>query len=134
MNEMNDLELLLNSWAPRRPSPKLRRRIFDAPPAVAVHAARITPQALTPRFIWLAPAAACLLLVVAIVSQRNGPGFRVASASPLIGTILSNQSYAAFIPSRFQTEQNSLRNTFEWTNLSRSATTQGFLSPMKEND
>lgn len=130
---MNDLELLLNSWAPRRPSPKLRRRIFDAPPAAAVHAARM-PQALTPRFIWLAPAAACLLLVVAIVSQRNGPGFtRQASAMPMIGMI-SNQSYAAFIPSRFQTEQNSLRNTFEWTNLSRSATTQGFLSPMKEND
>ena len=53
---------------------------------------------------------------------------------PILAVILSNQSYAAYLPSSFQPEQNSLRNTFEWTNLSRSATSKGLRSPMKEND
>ena len=131
---MNDLELLLNSWAPRRPSPNLRQRIFAnlAGHPDDVHASRLTPHS---PFLWLAPAAACLLLALAIVGQRNGPSFaRPANSMPIMAVILSYQSYAAFLPSGFQPGQNSLRNTFEWTNLSRSATTKGFLSPMKEND
>ena len=137
MNEMNDLEMLLNSWAPRRPSPKLRRRIFADPLARAceAHASPITPEGPTLRFIWLAPAAACLLLALAIVGQRNGAPFpHPTNSMPIMAVILSNQSYAAYLPSSFQPEQNSLRNTFEWTNRSRSTTSKGSLSPMKEND
>ena len=141
MNEMNDLEMLLNSWAPRRPSPKVSRRLFagEHPGLVAPKSDEggsvIAHDAPGPRFLWLAPAAACLLLALAIVGQRNGSSFpHPTNSMPIMAVILSNQSYAAYLPSSFQPEQNSLRNTFEWTNLSPSATSKGLLSPMKEND
>ena len=138
---MNDLEMLLNSWAPRRPSPKLSQRLFaGARQGIAssksdASGSLIPHHAPAPRFLWLAPAAACLLLCLAIVGQRNGSSFsRSTNSMPILAVILSNQSYAAYLPSSFQPEQNSLRNTFEWTNLSRSATSKGLRSPMKEND
>src|ERR1051326_4562759 len=128
MNEMNDLEMLLNSWAPRPPSPKLRQRLFERS-----HAALVAPESgggspitlhaprSTLHGFWLAPAAACLLLCLAIVGQRNGSSLAHPTNSPaIVAMILSNQSYAAYLPSSFQPEQNSLRNTFEWTNRSRS--------------
>jgi len=82
----------------------------------------------------MAPAMACLLLSLVIVGQSSGAGFsRSTNSMPIVAMILSNQSYAC-IPSSFHQEQNSLRNTFEWTNLSPTAAVKAGLSPMKEND
>ena len=143
MNEMNDFEMQLRSLAPRRPSAKLRSRIFatnrkaglaqqsDAPgaccvlripfsgvvDAVSAMAHRLKPKS----FRWLAPAMAGLFLTCILLNQRNAPMASPATA-PLIAMILSsNQSAAAYLPGSFQREQNRLpSDTFEWTNAGSS--------------
>src|SRR4030095_13291795 len=102
MKEMNDLEMQLRSWAPRRPSAKVKERIFAdqttegrafvgsrgrsphlaksaefAPvhPIIllADYASRIA-QSLKPRsFRWLAPAMAGLFLTCILFDPRAGP-------------------------------------------------------------
>lgn len=53
----------------------------------------------------------------------------------MVAMILSNQSYAAYLPGSFEHQHNSFRaDTFEWTNGSRSTSSMGSLSPMKGND
>ncbi len=126
---MNDLEKQLYSWAPRRPSAKLKRRLFGSSTAQT--------EPLAPfQLGWLAPAAACCLIAFAIFGQRNSAYLpRSATAGPMVAMILSNQSYAAYLPGSFQREQNGLpKDTFEWTNGSGSTPTMRSLSPMKAND
>src|SRR5689334_3971853 len=129
MNEMNEWETQLRSWAPRRPSAKLRARLFARP---------VTPTPPRPAFTigWLAPAGACLLLAFVILGQRSGAALRpVAKGSPLVAMILSNQSYAAYLPGSFAHGQNvPPRDSFEWTNGSSSTSTMRFVSPLKAND
>ena len=75
MNEMKDLETQLRSWAPRRPSPKLAKRLFagaaasssaNGPPAVTRH------ESPPFRLSWLAPAVAAVLLMCVLFNQRGG--------------------------------------------------------------
>jgi hypothetical protein len=106
---MNLLENQLRSWRPRRPSPKLKRRIFGA-------AAR--REAVTLSLRWLAPAAACLLLALTIVKQ--GPGFAVGSSGtgPLLGVISSNLIYTNVVPHNGSSGDNRVFPAkFDWTNL-----------------
>jgi hypothetical protein len=106
MNEMKPLEAQLKSWMPRRPSAALERKLFGAP------APRPPPARC---FGWLAPAAACLLVVGAMVHQRGGTTLSIApDHEELVAMSLSNQSYAAYLPGSFQREQNRW-DTFEWT-------------------
>jgi len=155
MNEMNDLEMQLRSWAPRRPSAKVRERIFErqtteakgsrgrsphlacgvlrVPFADVFHAVSAMARALKPAsFRWLAPAMAGLFLTCIILNQRNAPMASPATA-PLIAMILSsNQSAAAYLPGSFQREQNRLpSDTFEWTNGSGSTSSISSLSESK---
>ena len=136
MNEMKPLETLLRSWAPRRPSARLNRRLFASHLAAGNHQSPISDHPPpTLRLVWLAPAAACLVLVCALLSQRNSAGSSTpTSTGSMVAMILSNQSYAAYVPGSFQPEQNALRNTFEWTNRSQSTSSMGFVSPIKAND
>jgi hypothetical protein len=145
MNEMNDLEMQLRSWAPRRPSAKLKQRIFarDRTTAatgearVACSVLRVPFAALLVPFLrviqsasaiahrlkptsfrWLAPAMAALFLTCMLLNQRNAPMASPATA-PLIAMILSsNQSAAAY-------------DTFEWTNGSGSTSSISSLSESK---
>src|ERR1051325_10161502 len=147
MNEMNDLEMQLRSWAPRRPSAKLKQRILDAGRAtelpgegqasVACSVLRISfgsmLAGLKPTsFRWLAPVTAALFLTCILLNQRSAP-MATPSTSPLIAMILSsNQSAAAYLPGSFQREQNGLpSDTFEWTNGSGSTSSISSLSESK---
>ncbi len=96
---------------PRRPSAKLKRRLFLARLALGE-----SPSGFG--LGWLAPATATLLLAGVLVNQHIGPA---ASSRPdsglLVATILSNQSAAAYLPRGYQLEQNGLpTETLEWTN------------------
>ncbi len=90
----------MRSWTPRRPSVTLERRLFHRP----------TPE---PRPVtlaaWLAPVAACLLFAGLIL---NPQGAATLSGSPqsraLVALILSNQSYAAYLPGSFVRTHNQL--------------------------
>jgi len=111
MNEMNRLETQLRSWVPRRPSARLERRLFAAPFSQSMPASP---------FSWLAPATACFLLALGIISQRPGSA-HLASAPPLnamVTMILSNRSYTACLPESFRQARNHLAS-FGWTNASR---------------
>ena len=108
---MKELEARLRSWAPRRPSPKIEKRLFRRPRTEA-------PSAVP--FSWLAPVTAVLLLACIVFNQHSGPTSASATNAPLVGMILSNQSAAAYLPGNFQGDQNLITaNTFEWTNGGR---------------
>jgi hypothetical protein len=125
MNETNPWETQLRSWTPRRPSAGLERRLFRRPSS-------------TPRpahwLNWLVPATACLLFACLVLNQQ---GAAHVSATPRAGTmvalILSNQSYAAYLPGSFQRSVNRL-DTFGWTNGGSSTSSMHSLSPIKAND
>jgi hypothetical protein len=74
---MNEWEKLLRSWAPRRPSAKLERRLFPHRPS---------PAEASPAFRlgWLAPATATLLLVGLLYNQRGATSLGSSDGPPLI--------------------------------------------------
>ena len=146
MNEMKDLEMQLRSWAPRRPSAKVKQRIFSANKSaefapvypiilLADHASRIAHALKPASFRWLAPAMAGLFLVCIILNQRNAP----TATGPIFGagsinleTILSNQSVVAYRSGSFEREQNRVPSaTFESTNGSGSTSSISSLSESK---
>ncbi len=117
---MNELETLLRTLTPRRPSPKLKQRIFSANIGV-VEDLEVSSKA-PPLLHWLAPAMALLLLTCIVLNQHYGSGLRASpGGSAMFAAALSNQSAAAWLPGSFTCEQNRFRaNTFEWTNGSSS--------------
>jgi hypothetical protein len=143
MKEMNDLEMQLRSWAPRRPSAKVKERIFSGAKSaefapvhpiilLADYASRIAQSLKPTSFRWLAPAMAGLFLTCILLNQRSAPMASPVTA-PMIAMILSsNQSAAAYLPGSFQREQNRLpSDTFEWTNGSGSTSSISSLSESK---
>ena len=139
---MNDLEIQLRSWAPRRPSAKVKQRIFSAASSaefapvqpiilIGEHVSRITRWLKPTSFRWLAPAMAGLFLVCIILNQHSAP---MASPKTLsfIAILSSNQSAVAFLSGSCQSEQNRLPSrTFEWTNGSGSTSSISSLSESK---
>ena len=110
MNETKRLETKLHSWKPRRPSARLERRIFGE--------SGITPGARALMRV-LIPAAACVILTLAMLNQPDRSGVSVAAGQGAIMAMsLSNQSYAAYLPGSFACEANRL-DTFRWTNVAR---------------
>jgi len=107
---MNELEMQLHSWVPRRPSEKLERALFGQQSQTV----EVLPAF---RLRWLAPATVTFLLMCVLVNQRTGPVLTVTGRPGTMATVaLSNQSLAAWSGS-FSRDQNSLpAETFEWTN------------------
>ena len=107
MKEMN-LENQLRSWAPRRPSAGIKRRLWPAP--------RVEPG-LGWLVRWLAPVAVCGLLAFAVF--QSDEAFQAG--------ILVARSSAHFIRSEDFAMNgvtiNRLPTFFEWTNQSGSALT-----------
>lgn len=104
MDEMNPLENQLQSWTPRRPSPKIARRLFAAAQKLS---SRPAPGAAA--WNWLSPVAACALTMLVAVHAANRPpghsahGSNIAfSASALLDSASSD--FAGFAPS--QTDGN----------------------------
>jgi hypothetical protein len=70
MDEMNPLETRLQSWTPRRPSPKIARRLFG--PA---EKPSLRPTRSSVAWNWLSPVAACALtMLVAVHTASHAPG------------------------------------------------------------
>jgi hypothetical protein len=83
---------------------------------------------------WLGPITACLLFVSMVLSQHNPAGLTSGTRSDaMLAVILSNQSYAAYLPGSFQRSANRL-DTFEWTNREHSPSFMGSLSPGRTNN
>lgn len=112
MKAMDSVEEQLWTWQPRHPSPAVAQKLF---PKRRKECARPFPA-----WLWLSPAAAGLLLVLA-TAGFHPPGAGEFRQGALVAMILSNQSFAAYAPGSFQPSQNRW-DTFEWTN------TGGFLS------
>jgi hypothetical protein len=124
MKEMKELETHLHTWALRRPSARLKQRIFASPAAVVESSA---PPAF--RLTWLAPATAACLMMCVLFNQHNSASLAVGGSSgPLVALILSNQSSAAYLPGSFERQHNSFAaETFESTNGSISTSS---ISPL----
>ena len=89
---MNELEMQLRSWVPRRPSAKLESRIFGQDQ----DSAELVPVF---RLRWLAPATVTFLLMCILVNQRSGPVLSITGRPGTFATAaLSNQSVAAWLP------------------------------------
>ena len=104
---MNWLENELKSWEPRRPSAEIERKLFPKPAGT---------RDLVRALAWLAPAAACMLLVLATM---RSPESVIAAERPgsMVAMILSNQSCAELLASNYsQPENHVVRASFEWTN------------------
>lgn len=75
MDEMNQFEKLLQSWTPRRPSPKIARRLFGAPHNAASRSHRAHTWS------WLTPLAACALTILVAVHSGSRPSSQLASTN-----------------------------------------------------
>jgi len=106
---MQVLETQLRAWAPRRPSAKLKQRLFGSGRTAAPSVFSLN---------WLAPATAALLVMTMLFNQRHCASFITAGQSaPLVAMILSNQNAAASLPAGFQSQQNGLpADTFDAQN------------------
>src|SRR5438105_13585025 len=110
MSELNELETQLRCWVPRRPSARLKRRIFGWPKTT-------NPDRPTFRLSWLPPATAALLLLCVLFNQHSSQAISSAGSNSIVAVALSNQSIASFLSGTFSREHNGLPNgTFEWTN------------------
>ena len=127
MNDLNQWEKQLRSWIPRPPSAGIKARLFSAPPPA---------QKAEPASVYLlAPAVACMCLVLAVLGWTHGPATSHANR-PIFASILSNQNCMAFLGGRSsQIDLNALcRVTFTWTNKSVSNSIIGFTPFTKPND
>jgi hypothetical protein len=123
MNDMEKLENQLRSWAPRRPSAKLERRLFAGQIGLELDPREepdVTGHLHGLRLGWLVPAVAAFLLLCMLLNQRQSksPG-DATNAGHLLAVISNNQS--AYPPLTSAGQQNRpSANTFEWTNGSGS--------------
>ncbi len=109
---MNWLEKQLASWEPRRPSARIERRLFPK---------RTRPTELTRALAWFAPAAACLMLALAVTRQNDCGNAGAPRPEYLFAMILSNQSSAGLLAdSGAQSENRVMRASFDWTNRGNS--------------
>ena len=122
MNQWNQLEKQLRSWSPRTPSSKLKERLFDmagvAEPAEGVRAESRGWAAQGTPWGWLAPAMAVFMLGMFLYGNQAGllHHFQSASASLLATASLTQPEFSTYYASVQHSENNTLRNTFEWTN------------------
>lgn len=122
---MNLLENQLRSWQPRRPSGRIKRRLF--PSASSREASGLSLR-------WLVPAAACLMLALTIASQQPGLSVHSARHEAMMGLISSNLSYTNILPGGEAPGRNQISpSSFEWTNLSGFTSSISPFSPGRMN-
>lgn len=122
---MNPLEAQLVSWTPRRPAPRIERRLFGHAPF------RFTLPKLVTVF---APTAACLVLTLAGLKQYGRPVLPTDEPqAALVAMSLSNQSFAPYLAGNVQTTANRW-DTFEWTNRGFSQSSMRSFTPAKAID
>jgi hypothetical protein len=122
---MKMLENQLHSWQPRRPSARIKRRLFPA-----ASSSEFTGLSLR----WLAPAAACLMLALTIASQQPGLSASSARQQAMMGLMSNNLSYTNLLPENDNAGHNRISSTsFEWTNLSDFTSSISPFSPGRMN-
>ncbi len=105
MKELNLPENQLHGWRPRRPSDRLKQRIF-----------RVATERSTLALNWsgLAPAMVCLLFVL-MAMHFNGAN--LWSHSRILTATSTNQGAIYWEPAGGQVSENQLHCvTFDWTN------------------
>ena len=123
--EMHLLENQLRSWRPRRPSARIKRRLF--PSGTAREAASLSLR-------WLAPATACLVLALTIASRDPGLSVGNNRHDSMVGLISSNLSYTNILPGSGTQGRNGISPaSFEWTNLSGFTSSISPFSPSRMN-
>ena len=121
---MNLPEEQLRSWRPRRPSARLKRRIFRA-------AGFQIDLVWTVR--WLAPAAACLLLAAATFGYRDHLSNAYSDGS-FSATGSLEHAISQLANSDYRSSRNNLSPiTFEWTNRSGFTSSNSSFLPGKTN-
>lgn len=117
MNDLNDLENQLGSWVPRRPSRKLRAKLFP-------HAADISHAGYF-FWDWLVPAVGCLIIAFAALTNghRSHPFVRPASADSFLASAGFSNQAMIFAGSREKYfKRNGLpKRTIEWTNPAKAS-------------
>src|ERR1043165_1855968 len=114
----DELEAQLRSLKPRRPSAKIKLRLF---PSSALH------SEFTRMMRWFAPVGACA--VMALVAFHHEGGFTGgAPGHRSVSLMASNQATV-----RYEPEVNLVPLFFEWTNRSGSALSIGSFLPGKAN-
>ena len=115
MDEMNPwenpLESQLQSWTPRRPSPRIARRLFGPVEKASLGLARRAGA-----WNWLSPVAACALtMLVAVHTASRAPG-RLApgsNATLFASIVLNAAAYSNFATfSLSQMDQNTEYNVW----------------------
>ena len=135
MNDWNQWEHQLSGWVPRRPSARLKRRIFgDTPTAGQESAWPLSWNSL------VATASLLLLAIVVWIEVYPVPIHSSASrtSSLLANLSLSNQNFASYYSPHRHSHENAWSvvrsvSTFEWTNAPRSASTTGSFLLLKTN-
>ncbi len=130
---MSELERLLQSWTPRRPSRAVKERVFRRgnvilkEESVAFDGSGAAVMQTAPfRLGWFAPATVSLLLACVLFNHHNSFVLSDTTGGPLVAAALSNQSAAAWLPGSFERSQNSLPvDAFDWTNVSRRGSSSG---------
>lgn len=122
MSPLNPPEKQLLSWTPRAPSASLEARLFGPRRALARAEGLHRPSA----WHWLTPAMAVLLLGLFLYGNQAGflHQFHPPPSSSLLATAaLSQPEFSAYYADARHSENNALRNTFEWTNGNSSLST-----------
>lgn len=143
MNDPKSWESLLEKWEPRRPSERLRARLFGRSRANLDTGPALSPAA------WLVPAALCGLLLVMMsgLGDRSIGRLRPAGTNSLLATILWNglsdsnrsgeiamASSGVLMTARSGVEWNVWREaTFEWTNPRQSSSSMPSFQFLKTN-
>ena len=96
MDEMNPLEKRLQSWTPRRPSPKIARRLFGPAEMPSLRHSRRGDA-----WNWLSPVAACALtMLVAVHSASRAPGrLTQGSNAPFLTSLILDAAATSNIAS-----------------------------------
>lgn len=82
----------------------------------------------------LLPAAACMILTVAMLNQPDRTGASAEAAQgAIVAMSLSNQNYAAYLAGSFACAANRM-DSFRWTNGGASPSSPLPVSPGKTND
>ena len=120
MKETNPLETQLRSWRPRRPSTRLKWRLFG----FSFGSGRAWMVGT------LAPATACIMLTLGALGSHGGIG--ISSSSAINGLVASNWNEAAFVLDGFADKQNHLAcATFDSTNRSGFGSNMSSFPPLK---
>jgi hypothetical protein len=123
MNETNLSEARLRSWQPRRPSARLKERIFPVP---------VSRPMIVTWSLRLAPAAASFLVALSVLRHDGGFSGGGFQGEPML--LLSQSNRIAFVPVNCRQEHNELYGvTFDWTNRSNSTSSITSFSPDTAN-